>query len=382
MNDFKAFRFDSLIEERDFCNFSQERQRLFHEISKSHKVLLYGRRNFGKTSLVRNIVAQDWMRNQQHVFFLYVDFYGVRSISGIVSRLSTAFTASYQNAFPGKTIFNKMLDLIKRLRPRVEVEPDGQMALSLGLDGPPVKSITAIFRELQAIQQHGVPVLVVFDEFQDIHFVSEAEEVIRSEMEAILADLPVVILGSKKHLLTKMFSRPNAAFYNWGSHIELQFIPYDEYTEYANERFFNRNLKIDNEQSRYLQDLMGRVPEAMNRLADSIMDFGGDKIQEITRPMIDRALSKLVQSRSGSFEEYIGHFTNAEEQLLVALAHEGGHVEQFTGKEFIAKSKLSISGIRKVVQKLEDEAVLYRESDGYYLADPLLLQHLIKYRAP
>jgi hypothetical protein len=50
------------------------------------------------------------------------------------------------------------------------------------------------------------------------------------------------------------------------------------------------------------------------------------------------------------------------------------------GKDFIKDINLTAPGVRKIMIKLEDEAVVYKEDTGYILADPLLKQHILGFR--
>jgi hypothetical protein len=50
------------------------------------------------------------------------------------------------------------------------------------------------------------------------------------------------------------------------------------------------------------------------------------------------------------------------------------------GKDFIKSINLTAPGVRKIMMKLEDETVVYKEDAGYILADPLLKQHILEYR--
>ena len=44
------------------------------------------------------------------------------------------------------------------------------------------------------------------------------------------------------------------------------------------------------------------------------------------------------------------------------------------------KYQFDRTGVRKIMMKLEDEAVVYKEDAGYILADPLLKQHILRFR--
>ena len=49
-------------------------------------------------------------------------------------------------------------------------------------------------------------------------------------------------------------------------------------------------------------------------------------------------------------------------------------------KDFIKSINLTAAGVRKIMMKLEDETVVYKEEAGYILADPLLKQHILRFR--
>ncbi|MBT4289382.1 MAG: hypothetical protein HOD92_18815 [Deltaproteobacteria bacterium] len=57
------------------------------------------------------------------------------------------------------------------------------------------------------------------DEFQDIAGIKEAEALFRNSLQNLNFKIPIVILESKQHLLTKIFARPTALFFNWGTHL-------------------------------------------------------------------------------------------------------------------------------------------------------------------
>ena len=94
------FYFDTVLDEVDICNLHSERTRIAAAIGNGEKILLYGRRNSGKTSLAK-VMAAKWKAGLGHGgMFVYVDFYGVASMTQIASRLSAAMAEGYKKAFP------------------------------------------------------------------------------------------------------------------------------------------------------------------------------------------------------------------------------------------------------------------------------------------
>jgi hypothetical protein len=44
---------------------------------------------------------------------------------------------------------------------------------------------------------------------------------------------------------------------------------------------------------------------------------------------------------------------------------------------FIQSTELTAAGVRKIIMKPEDQAVVYKEDTGYVMADPLLKQQIL-----
>jgi len=272
-----------------------------------------------------------------------------------------------------------MLKIIKGIRPAIVLDESGAPKLTFGITpSDKVRPFTDILNQLDLIQRSNVPVLLVLDEFQDIALVDTAEALLRRSLEQMDPRLPVVILGSKQHLLNRVFARPAAPFFNWGTHVPFETIDYHAYWPYMEERFQQQGFTISFENAKYLQDKLSRAPEAINRLCFALLCQDLPK-GAFTVENIDAALDALVQDRRHEPETYLAVFTPAEQKVMVALAG-SEPVKHPNGKAFIQATGLTAAGVAKILNKLQDHAVVYREKAGYGLADPLLRQHLLRFR--
>jgi len=100
---------------------------------------------------------------------------------------------------------------------------------------------------------------------------------------------------------------------------------------------------------------------------------------EITKKDIDSGLSKIVSDRRNEPEIYLSGFTASEQKVIINLAKREPVLHP-QGKGFINSINLTAPGVRKIMMKLENEAVVYKENAGYILADPLLKQHVLEFR--
>lgn len=375
----KRFIFDSILDEENICNLKNEKHKIMKGVDNGLKLLVYGKRNMGKTSLVKNVIAKSWLRRQPSGFFMYVDLMGVKQLSQISERMTIAFTEAYNDCFKMKSVFNSMLKIITGIKPTIEIDENGSPKLSFGIGGgEKIRPFTDILKQLDLICASNIPILLVLDEFQDIALVDEAEALFRNGLEHIDSQIPVVILGSKQHLLNRIFARPKAPFFNWGTHVYFETINYKEYWQYMDERFKQEGFRISFENAEYLQDKMSRMPEAINRLCFALL-FHDIPKREITKEDIDSGLSKLVYDRRNEPEIYLSSFRASEQKVIVNIA-KMEPVLHPQGKDFIKSINLTAPGVRKIMMKLEDAAVVYRENAGYILADPLLKQHILRFR--
>jgi len=375
----KRFIFDSILDEENICNLKKEKHTIMMGVDNGLKLLVYGKRNMGKTSLVKNAIAKSWLRRQSSGFFMYVDLMGVRKLSQISERMTIAFSEAYNSCFKMKSVFNNMLKIIKGIKPSIELDEEGHPKLSFGIDeGKKIRPFTDILKQLDLIYASNIPILLALDEFQDIALIDQAEALFRNGLEHIDSRIPVVILGSKQHLINRIFARPKAPFFNWGTHVYFEAIDYHEFWQYMDERFKQEGLRISFENAVYLQDKMSRMPEAINRLCFALL-FHDIAKGEITKEDIDSGLSKIVSDRRNEPEIYLSGFTVSEQKVIINLA-KMEPVLHPQGKDFIRSINLTAPGVRKIMMKLEDETVVYKEDAGYILADPLLKQHILGYR--
>jgi hypothetical protein len=120
------------------------------------------------------------------------------------------------------------------------------------------------------------------------------------------------------------------------------------------------------------------MPEAINRLCFSLLFLNTPK-SEIRREDINLGLSQLISDRRNEPEIYLSGFTTSEQKVIINLAKKEPVLHP-QGKEFIQSINLTAPGVRKIMMKLEDESVVYKEEAGYILADPLLKQHILRFR--
>jgi AAA+ ATPase superfamily predicted ATPase len=373
----KRFVFDRLVDRENICNLNKEQEALRRLVQRGAKVVVYAPRNYGKTSLIKNVVIEEFRKRNKRCFVFFADLLSVRSLESLTLRLRTAFEHSFAESFPVKNLLENARHFLSALRPELSIDPlTSSPSLSLRItEDPAAQTIRSIFAHLGRLVEE-LPGLIVLDEFQDIARVEEAPGIFRSCFEEI-ASAPIIVLGSKRHLLSSLFANPEAPLNGWGTDVEFAAIAYDEFHIYIQDRFRQRVLTISYENARYLQELMQRVPEAVNRLCQQIMDLHTG--QAIEKEAIAASLMALLENRGSRYETYLGQFSSTEARVLAILAKEQV-VAHPQSKQFLAGVSLSARAVGQIVTRLMDRGVVEKIEPGYRLSDPLLAAYLRYYR--
>ncbi|NBV07103.1 MAG: ATP-binding protein [Proteobacteria bacterium] len=374
----KEFIFDRLVNRENICDLEKEKKLLQKLIAQKQNIVLYAQRNYGKTSLVKNVIIDDFRKDHKKSFIFFVDLMGVKDLDSIIFRLKQALEHSIKESFPIKSFIASIGELITNLKTTISVDAaSGIPTVSIEPINPSKKKVTIedIFHSIEKIGKK-IPTLIVLDEFQDVSLVHEAESLFRNAFQQ-LRSLPIIILGSKKHLLKNIFALPKSPLANFGKDVTIQSIDYEKYHEYISERFTLKKLKISKEDSRYLQDLMQRQPEAINLLCYEIYQNHNHK--KIDRNIISEAIQQILDQRNKRFEVMLLSFSSTEEKVVTAIAKEQ-RVSQPQSKEFTSKVNLTAKTVKTNINKLMNLGIIDTDNNQYYVCDPLLNLYLKYFR--
>ena len=131
----KQFVFDRLVDRDNICNLEREQQALGDAVRRRYRMVVYGPRNYGKTSVIRNVIIEEFRRTRERHFVLFADLLGVRSMQSLSLRLSTGLQRSFAASFPVKSLLESAGRFLGALRPEIALDPQtGSPSLSLHAD--------------------------------------------------------------------------------------------------------------------------------------------------------------------------------------------------------------------------------------------------------
>ncbi len=376
----KRFIYDQIIDQENLCNMQAETDAIMGLVNKRRNVVLYGPRNFGKTSLIKNVIIPTFKKDTPHSFVFFIDLFDIRDIEHLCQLLHKELELSFTASFPAQSLMKKTKEFLQSLQPQISLDSlTSQPSLSLSpirADRKPIE-LDDIFKLILAISKHH-PTLIVLDEFQAICRIPTLDATFRTLFQQLL-DIPIIIMGSQKHMLIDLFSKPTAPLANFGTHVEIKPIDYADYHTYIQERY--NPMTISTEATTYIQDRMNRIPESINILADHVLIHSReDHLSSVDDPSyINLIIHQLVENKRSFFEGLLISLSKNEENVLIAIA-KIGTLTKPKSKTFISTIRISTSAITKILFRLLQYGFLEFNSGVYTISDPLFQIYLTTYR--
>lgn len=374
------FYYDVMIDQSDYCNRTDDIERVKKMIESGRKVVLYAPRRYGKSSLVKNIIGENFQKKKNHLT-IYVNLMEVQNLEHISERILESLKEVLREKYPFKSGFAAILDSFKGVTFSINIDPSTQLP---SVDLKPVfandkKNISQIFSIIKNLA-NKYKIFLILDEFQDISLIPQAAGILRSELQTLKAT-PMAILGSKKQLLNKMFASNNSPFFNFGNEISLSEIEPKMWAAYFNERLEPNTISF--EAITFLCDLVNHVPNAISELGAHLKESyktNSKKGMQIQVKDVAVALQDLLLSKESTYRFQEGMLSLKEQEFLRAMAQRGFLLHP-TEQSIVQQTKTSSGSITKMLVRLTNKGwIELEENRGYRISDPLFSNFLkLKY---
>lgn len=364
----KTFKFGQLLEKEDICDRQQEIKLLEKICRQQGRGVVYGARRFGKSSVVKNVIVKDFLAKNKKSLAIYSDCFQLVSLEEFNTRLKFSLEKALSERAKVRTFLNHIKNYVKNFQIDMSFDSlSGAPSISLrGNYQDQKKSLSQLFQTVHEISK-DYETLLIFDEFQDIVKIEGLEALLRSEIQS-LTKTPVILLGSKRHILEDIFQNESRPFYGFGIDIELKAIPRGEWLLYMNARFKPFHMSIVQEGVEEICALMRDVPNSIQELCQwiALKDLSG----KITKEMIHQEVISLLDNKANRYIEKLAGLSEKERKVLIAAAH-CEPVSSPGSSEFVQMAKISATAIRASLERFTDQGILNLSLEGYWLTDPI-----------
>ena len=336
-------------------------------------VVLYGPRRYGKSSLVAELAAD---LEKADVPCVTIDVVKVPSIDLFVSAYAQKVA---RKLAPVRFELRRIGELLKSLRPKMTVDGDGEVGFSFDAVDARIGSeaLTEVLDLPQRLLGRGRRAVVVMDEFQEVGDLlpgNRFERVMRSAIQRH-TNVSYIFLGSRYHMLRRMFTDHNRPFYKSALTVLLDKPPVEGSVSFVVARFRHAGVSIAREQAERLVARAENIPYYIQQLGFEVFCAVSDSSRtSVADADIERAYRTLAGFNRDQYEQLMLTFSVAQKKLLIALANE--RTREFDAAYRARHALGASSTVNSAKRRLVEDGHLEQMPTGCTLADPFFAEFL------
>jgi AAA+ ATPase superfamily predicted ATPase len=361
------FEYGGVVTGDAFCNREAEKTDLLKAIRNDEKLFVFSERRFGKTSLVRNVIAK---LPHKDTVSAYVDLWPTDDEPRFVTALAKAITSSMTTSV--EKLLTTAKELFSSLVPTITLNDEGKPELSFGFSRN-VKIDQAIEEVLETADRiankEKKNVVVVFDEFQQI--LQYENDLVERKLRSVIQNhrkVAYIFLGSRRHLIQKMFMEKNRPLYRAGGHYPLGPISEKDWTPFIRNHFRTTERLMSDDLIHSIYTRTQGHPFYTQHLCHAVWELC-DRKAKVTPKMLDDATQLLLERENYAYTTLWESLAVNQRKFLKGLASEAGKVQPFSS-EFIGQYGLgSGSNVQRAVDSLIEKDVIDRDNGSFLISD-------------
>jgi uncharacterized protein len=317
------FTFGDLALDEAFTNREDEVAELTSDMRNGQNVLIYAPRRYGKSSLVLK-AAQEALTKKALVG--YVDLMKTPTKERFAAALAKTIYADI--ASPIGQAFEKAVELFRdlRIRPTMEVDPsDGTLRFTFQPSRRQTDIDETIEGLLEKLGELAVDrkrrVVIIFDEFQEVLALDKRFPNLMRAVFQAQPEVSHIYLGSKRHILQRIFNDKNEPFWRSAKQLEVGMIEPTKFGPFIRARFEQSGKHIDDAALERLLEATGGHPYGTQELAYFAWELVSDG-GTVTVAEVDEAVARVLRSEHNHFAQIWDEAPHPQRLLMLALAEE------------------------------------------------------------
>ncbi|MBX2894889.1 MAG: hypothetical protein KF763_05585 [Cyclobacteriaceae bacterium] len=343
-----------------FCDRGKETTALIGAITNGRSVTLISLRRMGKTGLIHHAFSM----LKQEYDCVYVDILPTSNLA----EFATAFGKAVLNQLesPYEKSIKQLMGIFRKFTPNLVIDPmTGQPSFEINVktDKESESTLEDIFNYLKKRKKR---VVIAIDEFQQVAEYPEkrTEALLRSHIQ-MLNHVEFIFSGSRKHLLTQMFTQASRPFYQSTELLFMDRIDKVAYSTFVQKHFTKHQKKVK-------PDKLETIFE-WTRLHTFYVQLFCHKLfmqpeKEMTHEVLLRTIQDILAENETYYYGYKNLLTEQQWNLLKAIAHEKS-ISKINQKDFLNKYDLSASSVQRSIKALEERELIVQEPEGYRVYD-------------
>jgi len=358
------FRFGQVVEKDAYCPRTALERRLSSRIERGQNTVVLGNRRVGKTSLICNVAS----RRRTHKVW-YVDFLGIKSGQDFLTRAVQAMGSLDRHA----SVLDRLLKALPRLTVSISPDPVTGLPSLMPTMAPDAYRPESIVGLLGAVSDLAAKrkLVVVFDEFQDVAKVPDADAllaVLRGRIQ-FMGSTPFVFAGSVRNDMWQIFADERSPLYKSADFVEVAAEEFDDFPGFLQSRFQAGGKTVAPDVLPEVLCICDNVPGDVQQLCAALWDNAiGD---QVTTENMTPAIEEIFHNESRAYEMIVTELPAQQLKVLAVLAKRGGR--SVLGKDFLVGTGITHpSSVKRALTRLCQRRLVFRTPDAYRFSNPFL----------
>ena len=367
------FRFGALARDEAFTDRDAEIAELLADARNGQDVVIFAPRRFGKTSLVDR-VQQRLLRDK--VLVAQINLMRTPTKEKLAEKLAAAVYGDIAGPLTRAKDFGARIFRGLRIVPTMTVDPDtGSLTFGFGA-GHAAEDVDATLERLfelvaQVAAERERRALLVLDEFQEVIALDpRLPKLLRSVLQE-QPDVAHFYLGSRRHMMERIFNDANEPFWRSAKQLELGVIPPGPFGTFIARRFEATNRRADPAVVDEVLRITGGHPYATQELCYFLWEETPSR-RTATPARLDAAIARVLRSEHTHFSLLWDRASANQKLVLQALAREPGHP---FSEDYRRRNALrSVSSTQKAVEALGRDELVARDRGHVRIVEPFLAE--------
>jgi len=349
-----------------FCDRVLESAKLKNAINNQRNITLISSRRMGKTGLIMHVFDQ-FSKNSGYIP-VYFDIMGT---TGFDEFAEVFCNAVFRTLPKRENTWKGFLKKLAAIRASLGFDPlTGEPRISLDIRNEKEVELTLdLLFNFIAKKKHFF--VVAIDEFQQIASYKEknVEAILRTYVQKV-SNIRFIFSGSKKHMLSEMFSQPSRPFFNSTEMMFLEVIDKREYFDFIRSHFSNRGKSINNEALEAIADYTGLHTFYVQFLCNRLFS----RYKRISEKEVKETIRTILNENEPIYASYLNLLTKNQYKTLRAIALER-IVENPTSGMFLSVHQLgAASSVSQAVSSLIGKEFIHDDSGLLSVQDKFFAQ--------
>ncbi|TNE55270.1 MAG: ATP-binding protein [Bacteroidetes bacterium] len=360
------FKYGTTVSGGAFTDREDSAQKLYDNLTQGINTLIISPRRWGKSSLVDK-VCQEIEDQTSGIRVVQMDLFSAENELEFLE----LFAREVIRASSGKweDWVRSTKEFFKQLIPKLTLGVDPTSDFSLSFDWDELRKHQDEILQLpeRMAQKKNCRFVICIDEFQNLANFQDYE-VLEKKMRAVWQrqkHVSYCLYGSKRHMMTEIFSQPGRPFYRFGDLMHLSKISREHWVTFIEQNFERTGKKIEKDCAELIPKLMKDHSWYVQQLAHYTWQKTKKKAN---KNELNAALKELIYANSPLYLKEIDSISKTQLNLLKAIVQGEQHL---TSVHTMSEYRLGTPrNVAKNRDKLLEEDLIHQGEEGLELLDP------------